>query len=100
MSTYIKNQSLLLIWNRINNHPLKFIFIREELSAQAYWYFKSIDGMYYSSNKFSFENRLLDEIKMKVNKNWNKKEGYFPESWNEAPMFPENPINMIICCGE
>lgn len=56
--------------------------------------------MYYSSNKFSFENRLLDEIKMKVNKNWNKKEGYFPESWNEAPMFPENPINMIICCGE
>lgn len=106
MSTYLKNQSLLLIWNRINNPPLKFIFIREELSAQAYWYFKSIDGIYLSRITNSggwrpaFEKALLDEIKMKINQTWSRKEGYFPESFVEAGMFPENPINMIVCCGE
>jgi hypothetical protein len=97
---YIKNQSLLLIWNRINNHPLKYIFNREELSAQAYWYFKSIDGMYLSTNTFSFEKALLLEIQMKINGMYSRKEGYFPESWVEARMFSENPINMIVCCGE
>jgi len=98
--TYIKNQSLLLIWNRINNHPLKFIFVREELSAQAYWYFKSIDGMYISNTIYSFEKALLEEIQLKINKTYARKEGYFPESFVEAGMFPENPINMIVCCGE
>jgi len=99
--TYLKNQSLLLIWNRTNNHPLKFIFIREELSAQVFWYFKSIDGMYLSSSiLYSFEKMLLEEIKLKINGIWNRKEGYFPESWIEAEMFSENPINMIVCCGE
>ena len=98
--TYLKNQSLLLIWNRINNHPLKFIFIREELSAQAYWYFKSVDGMYLSSTIFAFEKALLEEIQLKINGMYSRKEGYFPESFVEAGMFPENPINMIVCCGE
>jgi hypothetical protein len=111
MSTYIKNQSLLLIWNRINNRPLKFIFIREELSAQTYWYFRSVDGNYLSINAYPFRRvaatpvaaitaALLEEIQMKINRTYSRKEGYFPESFVEAGMFPENPINMIVCCGE
>lgn len=100
MTTYIKNQSLLLIWNRIDNPPLKFIFIREELSAQAYWYFRMVDGNYLSAGTYSFEKALLLEIQMKINRTWSRKEGYFPESFVEAGMFSENPINMIVCCGE
>jgi hypothetical protein len=101
MTTYIKNQSLLLIWNRIDNPPLKFIFIREELSAQVYWYFRMVDGNYLSDkNLKSMERVLLLEIKLKINSEYRRKEGYFPELFVEARMFPENPINMIICCGE